>query len=447
MKFSLRSVRWQLTLNLLWFSLNAQSAALLTIVIPTQILLFVAVGQVGSAEQATFLGILTTVASVVSLFMPPIIGTLSDRTPGRLGRRRPYIIIGGLLLIFSTPFLAIASSLIVFLLGLSILHIGRNVLTPAYQSLVPDCVPLEQRGLASGYVGGMTILGNVVSLALAAFLLGSVNQQHYSKSLIRNNAGIFYIITAILLFITIVITVIGVREKPYTPPEISREERAGKQKLHRFANWFVSNWVAPWRKYNFTVVFLTRSSIMLGLALFMTFVEYYFARVQHVTNFVQVTAVVAILALGGGVVSGIVFGILSDRFPRRAPVVCAATLCMSLASLAFVIFPSSLTIWLWPLGILFGLGNGAYMSVDWALSIDALPSLQQAGKDMGLWSASTTLPAIIAPILGSFLIDITNGFGQTELGYRLVFAVATLFLVVAAFCVLLVREGEKNAKR
>ena len=433
-----RSIRWQLTLNVLWFSINAQSAALLTIVIPTQILLFVSVGHVGNAQQATFLGILTTVASVVSLLMPPIVGTLSDHTPGRWGRRNPYIAIGGVLLVISIPFMINAGSIVVFLVGLSILHIGRNILTPAYQSLVPDCVPEEQRGLASGYVGAMTILGNVFSLGLAAILLGSVNQQSYSKAFIRQNAGIFYLVTTIVLVVGIVITVVGVREKPYQPRNQLHD--TGEHGWQRFAHWFAENWLAPWRSYNFTVVFLTRSSIMLGLALFMTYIEYYFAQVQHITNFVQVTAVIAVLALGGGVVSGLVFGILSDRFKRRAPVVCGATLCMSLASLAFVIFPSTLTVWLWPLGILFGLGDGAYMSVDWALSIDALPSLQNAGKDLGLWSASMTLPAIIAPLLGSVIIDVADHYGNIVLGYRLVFAAATLFLVVAAFSILLVRE-------
>jgi MFS family permease len=174
--------------------------------------------------------------------------------------------------------------------------------------------------------------------------------------------------------------------------------------------------------------------------LYIQFAEYYFARVQHIENFVQVTAVVAVLALGGGVISGLVFGIFSDHLKRRAPLVSASTICMSLAAVAFVVFPSSFAIWLWPLGILFGLGYGVYMSVDWALSIDALPSLEHAGKDLGLWDASVTLPAIIAPLFGSLLINIGAHFGRLELGYRMVFTAAAIFLVVAAICVLFVRE-------
>jgi MFS family permease len=439
LKPSRLSIREQLTLNFLWFSLNAQSAALLPIVIPTQILLFVAPGQVGNAEQATFLGWITTVASVVSLLMPPLIGELSDNTPGPFGRRRPYIAAGGFFLIFSTPLLAKSSSVITFLVGLAVLHLGMNILMPAYQSLVPDRVPKEQRGETSGYVGAMTILGSITSLGLAAWLLGGINQHSYSKSMIRTDAGIYYIVAATAVLIGVLITVIGVREVPLLRrPHASHEAR--EKILPRFSYWFVHNWVEPWRSYNFTVVFLTRSSIMLGLALFMTYIEYYFAQVQHIQNFVQVTAIVAVFALGGGVVSGLVFGILSDRLKRRAPIVSGATLCMSLASFAFVVFPNNLATWLWPLGVLFGLGHGAFTSVDWALSIDALPSSEDVGKDLGLWDASTTIPAIIAPLLGSLIINVANHFGQIALGYRLVFTAATLFLIVAGICVLFVRE-------
>lgn len=258
--------------------------------------------------------------------------------------------------------------------------------------------------------------------------------------MIRNDAGVYYIVTAIALLIGLLITLIAVHEVPFLPSH-QRGREVGESIKPRFTHWFVQNWVDPWHNYNFTLVFLTRSLIMLGLAMFMTFIEYYFARVQHITNFVQVTAVVAVLALGGGVVSGIVFGIYSDRLKRRAPLVCVSTLCMSLASIAFVVFPSNLATWLWPLGVLFGLGYGAYMSVDWALSIDALPSLEEAGKDLGLWEASATLPAILAPLLGSLIINIGNLYGQTELGYRLVFTVAAFFLIVAAVGILFVREG------
>lgn len=437
-KASRISIREELILNILWFSINLQYAALLPIVIPIQVLLFVTPGHVGNAQQATFLGWLSAIASIVSLCMPPLVGTLSDHTTGRFGRRRPYIAIGGLLLVGSTPFLISSTSIFIFLIGLSLLHLGNNVLVPAYQSLVPDWVPKEQRGEASGYVGGMTILGNVASLGLAALLLGGTDQHSYSKDAIRYGASIYYIIAALVLLATIIVTLLFLQEKPLK--KIPSEEASKENFLSRFARWFAHGWNTPWHSYNFIIVFLTRSSIMLGLALFMTYIEYYFARVQHVTNFVQVTAFVAVLALGGGVVSGVVFGILSDRFKRRAPIVCVATFCMSLASLAFVVTSTNFIHWLWPLGVLFGLGYGAYTSVDWALSVDVLPSLKEAGEALGVWNATMNLPAILAPLLGSLIINIADGFGQIELGYRLVFLVASFFLIIAAISVLFVRE-------
>ena len=445
------SIFQELALNILWLPINALLGALLSVVIPTQLLLFVPSARVGSTEQGTVLGWLVAASSCLALFLPPLVGTLSDRTTGRFGRRHPYIVAGGVLLVASTPLLVISSNLAMFLAGLSLLHLGLNTMMPAYQSLVPDRVPERQRGETSGFVGSLIILGNMVGLGLAAYLLGGVSQHSIQPGLIRYNAGIYYITVISLMVICILITALGVRPVPfYAPPRSSAD--TGQPRREKFAQWFVHSWVNPWRKHNFTVVFLTRASIMFALALFMTFAAYYFAHVQHVANFVETTAIVGVLALGGGVVSGIAFGFISDRLPRRAPIVTGAAIAMSLASLVFVVLPSGRTVSanldfvLWPLGVCFGLGHGAFSSVDWALSIDALPSLKEAGKDLGMWNASTTLPNMFAPLLGGIILMVASIFHDVDLGYRAIFLAASAFLVVAAICVLLVHEQRRTGE-
>ena len=429
------NVREQLVLSVYWFSINAQSAALFPIVIPLQILLFVPRGQVGNVQQAVLLGWISAVGAIVSLIMPPLFGLMSDRSTSIYGRRRPYIVAGTILLVVSALLLAIAGNIAIFVIALIINQFGSNAANASYQALMPDIVPREQRGEASGYFGLMTILGNVGSLGVAAFLLGSFTLTSNDSAIIRRGATIFYILTGIALLVGMLITIIGVHEIRFQRP-VTESAQAKEKAMLRFRRWFVVNWIAPWREYNFRLMFFTRFAVMMGLALFMTFIEYYFAQVQHTSNFVQATAGVALLALLGALCSAFVLGVWSDRI-RRAPLVCASTICMALASLTFVIAPGSFP--LWTLGILFGVGYGAYTSVDWALAIDSMPSLNNFGKDLGLWGASGTFPNIMAPALGGLLIYVVSIYTATALGYRLIFAAATIFLLLGAIFVLKIR--------
>jgi MFS family permease len=445
------SVRQQVGLSFHWFSLNFLFAALLPIVIPAQILLFVAPGAVGNVKQATFLGILAAAGAVTALIVQPIVGLLSDRTTSRFGRRRPFILAGGMLLLAGLVLLATSPGEVLFLVGLALVVVAHTTSSAAYQGLVPDRVPAHQRGTASGYTGLMTILGTVGSLAVAALLLGqatsggSAAAGHVLAAGIASGAAHFYVIAAVVLVLGVGVTMIAVREAPIAQRHLQRP-CATAQSARRWVyvrDGAVRLWIAPWRHANFTWVFLTRGFVMLGLALFMTFIEYYFSQVAHATNFVEATALNAILALVGAIASTLVIGVLSDRLRKRAPIVLVASAMMALTALVFVVAPGKFP--LWPLGITFGLGYGAYTSVDWALAIDALPAPHQAGKDMGLWSMASTLPAILAPLVGSAILATFTPLGGTALGYRLVFGLAAFCLVLGAVFVLKVREAHHAA--
>jgi MFS family permease len=426
------TVRQHLTLSILWLTLNLQSAALLPIVLPVQILPFVASNEVGNAQQATLLAWLTAVGGLIALVVAPVAGTLSDRTTAKWGRRRPYILVGALLLILGAWVLATPRGLNSLLVGLLLFQLGGTICTAGYQGLLPDQVPPAQRGAASGYLGVMTLLGNVGSLAVAGILLGAVTSGAATAT-ISKGAVLYYTLTTVALALGVLITVRGVHEASVARVVAGA---TGGQSLGLRARLH-ADWLAPWQARDFRWVWLTRASVMLGLSLFMTFIEYYFGNVDQDAAFVQQTVGLAVLALGSAATSALVIGILSDRI-GRVVLVCFATACMALATLGFVVLPSGTP--LWPLGLLFGLGYGAYSSVDWALAVDVLPSAEDVGKDMGIWSIATTLPAVLAPVLGGLVLAAAGVVGQTALGYRFVFALAVLSMAVGALCILIVRD-------
>jgi MFS family permease len=104
---------------------------------------------------------------------------------------------------------------------------------------------------------------------------------------------------------------------------------------------------------------------------------------------------------------------------------------MGVVCLVFVLFHSFTLAVL--MGIVFGLGYGAYESVDWALASDVLPSMDDYAKDMGVWHVAMVLPQVIATPIAGFLLDNFQRVGKVQnipnLGYTVIFMVAVVYFL------------------
>jgi maltose/moltooligosaccharide transporter len=119
------------------------------------------------------LPILWLAAPVTGLIVQPIIGYMSDRTWGRLGRRRPYFLAGALLATLALVFMPHSPTLWIAAGMLWILDASINVSMEPFRALVGDNLPDRQRSLGFSMQSWFIGIGAIVASALP-WLLANV---------------------------------------------------------------------------------------------------------------------------------------------------------------------------------------------------------------------------------------------------------------------------------
>ena len=158
---------------------------------------------------------------LMGLIVQPIVGSVSDRTWNRLGRRLPYLVIGALASIIVMCFLPNAGSLglsvsqaIIFgLIMLMFLDTSINMAMQPFKMLVGDFVNERQKGLAysiqSFLCNAGSVVGYIAPIVLAMFLSNTAPAGEVPATV----TWAFYIGAAILLLCTIY-TFAKVKEMP-----------------------------------------------------------------------------------------------------------------------------------------------------------------------------------------------------------------------------------------
>ncbi len=382
----IESLGWFALVNALWISLTVQDTALMTIAVPSAVL------ALAPRNHIAALSLLVGCANFGAMLVPPIAGWFSDRARQKGGIRRSFVLAGVAVDVCALAALAHARTLIVFGVLFVVAVASANIAIAAYQAMLPEVVPREKWGAASGLRGAATLAGTVVGLSIGGA--------------IPNVSIVFYVVAGLL--IVGAASLFFVKEGNAFRPEHASVER-----------W-----------HDFVVVFVARSFIFFGLALLMTFVLYFFRDVMHVGNPSAGTAAVGILSLLGAVALSVLVGIFSDRLPRKY-VVAACGIPMTVAAIGFAIAPDQRAIFVF--AICFGFGLGGMLSAGWALAIDSLPKLSDVARDLGIWGIATNLPNVIAPLVGGWIL---SSFHGTRAGYQAIFALAGLSFALGSLSVL-----------
>ncbi|MCU1572149.1 MAG: major facilitator superfamily 1 [Micrococcaceae bacterium] len=408
MPVDLARVGWPFVLS---YSLAFMSACLVLISPLLVTLALKLQSLVGSREAAGSLAIVASAGALAAMVANPFFGRLSDRTSSRLGMRRPWMVVGffggslGVLLV------AVAPNVGVVLVGWCMAQVFFNALLAALVAVLPDRVPVAQRGLVAGVLGVCVPVASVGGTFLVQLFSGNM----LVMFLMPCAVGGFFI----LLFAG---TLKDRRLTPGDKPAWS---------LPEFVSTFYLN---PRRNPDFAWVFASRFLFILAYAFLTTYEVFYLldrlgSAEADVPKQVFVGALVQSAVV---VVASPIGGRLSDRTGRRKVFVIAASV---LYGLALFLIAVATTFSGFLVGMaLGGLAYGVYGAVDLALVADVLPDRSTAAKNLGVFNIAGALPFSIAPALAPIVLVLSHG------DYGALYAVAGVCAVVGAAAILPVRR-------
>lgn len=376
---------------------------------PIQVLIALQAQEIAPEAKEYVVGLVTGAGALASTLGNPLAGALSDRTRSRFGRRWPWVAGGAVVGILGLVVLSQTRSVAVMALAWMVTQLGLNAIYAAVSAAVADQVPVRRRGEVGGWLGMAQTLGLVLGTGLAV-VAGGVT------------AG--YLACAGLVLALVI---------PYLLR--SRDLRlVGDVGRFRAGAFFARFWVSPRRYPDFGWAWLTRWLVNLGNALGTLYLLYYLQDAVGIadpaTGVLVLVAVYAVSVVSTAVLSGI----WSDRVGRRKPFV---SLSAVLSGVGAGVLAVSQT---WPGAIIgaavFGIAYGVFISVDFALVTQVLPSSGDAARDLGVINIAAALPQVVAPVVAAPLVA---AFAAAASGYAALYALSAAVSVLGGLLVSRIR--------
>ena len=371
---------------------------------------------------------------LMGILVQPIVGTLSDRTWTRFGRRIPYLFLGAAAAVAVMCLLpnagsfgmAVGTALIFGLFALMLLDTSINMAMQPFKMLVGDMVNEKQKAKAYSIQSFLCNAGSVVGF-LFPYIFAAIGLSNVAAEGVVPDTVIwsFYIGAAILI-ICVIYTTLKVKE--WNPQEY-REYNPVSEEKEESANWITLLKNAP---STFWKVGLVQFFCWAGMLYMWTYVvdavsETVWGTIDPATSDYQEAAnwtgvLYAIQAMGS-----VVWATLLPRFKN---VKIAYSISLVLGGLGFLLIAYSFSLVLGGLGfllipfcpdkylqiipfLLIGCGWAAMLAMPFTIVTNALQGYGHMGAYLGLFNGTICVPQIVAAICGGTILSLVGHHQST----------------------------------
>ena len=364
----------------------------------------------GSDGKEAALAVVTGVGVIGSVIGNPLAGALSDRTTSRFGRRRPWMLGGSLLGLVGLFLMPHMTSVIALTALWLVVQFAVNAAYAGLTATIPDQVPVDQRGVASGLVGLAQAIGPVIGVGLVTYVVLSLNGGSY--------------LTA-FLFVLFVLPFMFILKDPPLPKD--------KQPPFDLGAFIKGFWVSPKAHPEFAWAWLARFLVSLGFAMSTLYLLFFLQ--DHLGFPAQEAGTRQTnLLLGytlGIIITAVLGGYISDRLGKRKVFVIVATIVMAIAGVILAFTPANNAGYGLAMiaAVILGLGYGWYLSVDQALITQVLPTAGDRARDLGVINIANSMPQVLAPVLCALFVTVLGGYTSLYLATAVITLIGAIAVV------------------
>lgn len=379
---------------------------------------------------------------LMGILVQPIIGTLSDRTWTRFGRRIPYLFIGAAVAVAVMCLLpnagsfgmAVSTAMVFGLISLMFLDTSINMAMQPFKMLVGDMVNEKQKSLAYSIQSFLCNSGSVVGYLFPYIFTAVGIANEAPKGVIPDSVIYSFYIGAAILILCVLYTTCKVKE--WNPEEYAEYNEAKPVEEEQKASWIELLKHAP---SMFWKVGLVQFFCWAAFMYMWTYTNGTIAdTVWHTTD----TASKGYQAAGNWVgvlfcwqaVGSVLWAMALPKF-KNAKLAYALSLVIGGIGFAMVPFVCDKDLLVVPF-MLIGCAWAAMLAMPFTFVTNALEGYGHKGAYLGLFNGTICIPQIIAAVAGGGILSLVGSVQSNMM------IVAGVLLVLGAFSVALIKDNK-----